>query len=97
MTLAFETVFMTLHHLFMALGLSYSDFTNTPPCMWSFRRFASPCLFVISAKACKFRVSDIVTFKKHSPLLEIGVFCWLFGELRREISPPTCLFRRFRF
>lgn len=79
LTLAFETVFMTLAvTFFMALGLSYSDFYEYAAMYVVFSPVCIALPFVISAKACKFRVSDIVTFKKHSPLLGIGVFLLAF-------------------
>lgn len=79
LTLAFETVFMTLAvSVIMALGLNYSGFYETAAVYVIFSPLCIALPFIIASKACKVRISDVVTFEKHSPILGIGVFLLSF-------------------
>lgn len=79
LTLGFEIVFSAFAmFLLMAFGLNMSDFYENALVYVFFSPLCVALPFIIATKACKTRVSDVATFKKHSPLLGIGVFFLAF-------------------
>lgn len=79
LTLAFEIVFSSLAMLlFMSFGLNMADFYENAFIYVFFSPLCIVLPFVIASRACKNHVSDVATFKKHSPLLGIGVFFLAF-------------------
>lgn len=79
LTLGIEIVFSVFAMLLlMAFGLNMSDFYENALVYVFFSPLCVALPFIIATKACRTRVSDVATFKKHSPLLGIGVFFLAF-------------------